>query len=163
MAVDLATLNPEALPADVRIQRVVDADTLDTWMTTLAEGYSFPVWLPEPLTRLMAHAGLTDEATISLYLAWLSGQPVATSMVIYAAGAAGIYNVVTLPAARGRGIGRAVTLAPLLEAWERGYRVAVLNATEMGFPVYERLGFARYCDILQYLWPGEPAGGGVSE
>jgi hypothetical protein len=74
MAVDLATLNPEALPADVRIQRVSDADTLDIWMTRLAEGYSFPAWLPEPLTLLMAHAGLTDEAPWSLYLVWLNGR-----------------------------------------------------------------------------------------
>ena len=53
-------------------------------------------------------------------------------MAIYASGVVGIYNVVTLPGARGRGIRRSVTLASLLEARARGYRVAVLHSTGDG-------------------------------
>ncbi len=74
----------------------------------------------------------------------------------------GIYYVATLPAARGRGIGRAVTLAPLLEARARGYRVAVQHSTEMGVFVYQRLGFTRYCDLSLSLWPNDAATGAAS-
>ena len=48
-------------------------------------------------------------------------------------------NVV--PTARNRGIGRAVTLAACRQAAALGYRFATLNATDMGEPVYRRLGF----------------------
>ena len=90
------------------------------------------------------------------YLAWLHGQPVATALATYARGVVGIYYVVTLPAARRQGIGRAVTLAALLEARARGYRVAVLHSAEMGLSVYQRLGFTRYCVAPLYVWPHEP-------
>jgi GNAT superfamily N-acetyltransferase len=56
-------------------------------------------------------------------------------------GAAGIYDVGVVPDARNRGIGKAVTLAACLYAKDRGYRYAVLNATDLGRRIYEQLGF----------------------
>ena len=53
----------------------------------------------------------------------------------------GVFNVATVPGARGRGVGRAVTLAALRDGAAAGCRMAVLQASEMGHPVYERLGF----------------------
>jgi hypothetical protein len=40
------------------------------------------------------------------------------------------------------GVGKAVTLAACLYARDRGYRYAVLNATDAGRRMYEQLGFA---------------------
>jgi len=50
--------------------------------------------------------------------------------------------------------GAAITLQPLLEARDQdGYQYAVLFSTEMGIPVYKRIGF-RLTDIRinRYLW-----------
>jgi hypothetical protein len=44
--------------------------------------------------------------------------------------------------------------APLREARAAGYRVGTLQASEMGFPVYRRLGFQEVCTFGLYLWPG---------
>jgi GNAT superfamily N-acetyltransferase len=69
------------------------------------------------------------------------------------AGVAGIFAVATTPRARGLGIGTALTLAPLLEARRRGYRVDTLQSSPMGFPVYQRLGFREVCSPIEmYLW-----------
>ena len=46
---------------------------------------------------------------------------------------------------RGRGIGRETTLAALRDAAARGYRVAILGSSPMGFPVYSRIGFIEVC------------------
>ena len=46
------------------------------------------------------------------------------------------------PSARGRGLGRALTEAPIAEAEAAGCRTLVLVATDAGLPLYERLGFA---------------------
>lgn len=55
--------------------------------------------------------------------------------------------------ARGQGIGGAITLKPLLEARDEGYRYGVLFSTEMGQSVYERIGFrATGTRINRYLW-----------
>ena len=54
---------------------------------------------------------------------------------------------------RGRGIGGAITLKPLLEARAEGFRCGVLFSTEMGQSVYERIGFqATGTRINRYLW-----------
>ena len=65
-------------------------------------------------------------------------------------GAAGIYCVATLPEARGKGIGAALTLKPLLDAREMGNRVGVLQSSDMGFNVYEKLGFRHLCQIKNF-------------
>jgi predicted acetyltransferase len=52
-----------------------------------------------------------------------------------------IHGVATVPEARRRGIGTAVTLAALLAARRLGYRIAVLQASSIGQGPYARLGF----------------------
>jgi predicted acetyltransferase len=68
------------------------------------------------------------------------------------AGLAGIYFVSAVEEARRQGIGGAIALAPLREAREMGYGVGVLGASEMGYPVYRRLGFQECCRIGLYEW-----------
>jgi GNAT superfamily N-acetyltransferase len=88
----------------------------------------------------------------------LGGRPVATATLLLAAGVAGVYFVLTVPAARRRGIGTAITLAALREARDLGYRTGVLGASGLGLPVYRRLGFEEYCRIAVYEW--HPPGAG---
>ena len=75
----------------------------------------------------------------------LDGRPAGASAGLVAAGVVGLYWVATLHYARGRGVGAAVTLAPLLAARAQGYRVGILHASKLGFPVYQPLGFRQYC------------------
>jgi GNAT superfamily N-acetyltransferase len=60
--------------------------------------------------------------------------------------------VCTVERVRRRGIGAAVTLAALREARDLGSRTGVLGSSEMGYPVYRRLGFEEYCRIGLYEW-----------
>jgi ribosomal protein S18 acetylase RimI-like enzyme len=88
-----------------------------------------------------------------LFVGYLNKEPVATNLLFNGAGVASIYAIATVPSARGKGIGAAITLKPLLEAREQGYQYAVLFSTEMGIHVYKRIGF-RLTDIRinRYLW-----------
>ncbi|WP_343082498.1 GNAT family N-acetyltransferase [Ostreiculturibacter nitratireducens] len=85
------------------------------------------------------------------YVGYHDGEPVAVSSLVMAAGLAGIYAVATLPAARNLGIGTAMTLHAMAEGKRRGARHAVLQATDMGRPVYERLGFSKVHEYELYL------------
>jgi predicted acetyltransferase len=40
-----------------------------------------------------------------------------------------------------RGLGKLATLMTVQEGARRGARIAILQATQEGFPVYEKLGF----------------------
>ncbi|MGH2606372.1 MAG: GNAT family N-acetyltransferase, partial [Anaerolineales bacterium] len=85
------------------------------------------------------------------YLAMLNGRAVSWASVFYATGVAGIYAVGTAAEARRQGIGSAVTLRALLDARERGYRVGMLQSSEMGYNVYRRLGFETCFRIKTYV------------
>ena len=67
--------------------------------------------------------------------------PVPTTLLFCGGGVAGIYGVAFIPFLRGRGIGGAISLKPLLDARDEGYRHAVLFASEEGRDPYVWIGF----------------------
>jgi GNAT superfamily N-acetyltransferase len=54
----------------------------------------------------------------------------------------GIFSLSTLEAHRGRGIGTALMKFVLYHAKEAGFRQAVLQASQDGIGIYQRLGFS---------------------
>ena len=89
-----------------------------------------------------------------LFVRYLNSEPVDTNMLFTGGGVASVYAIAALPSTRGKGIGAAITLKPMLDARDKyGYKYAVLFSTEMGAPVYERIGF-RMTDVRinRYLW-----------
>jgi GNAT superfamily N-acetyltransferase len=146
MAVDLAALViPPEPPAGLEIRPVTDLDGLRTYIAVIAQepppDGAPPLYTPEIVARIEAQFDPGRELVPLRYVGWLDGRPVATSRLSLAGGTAGIYNVETLPDARGRGVGAAVTLAPLLAARELGYRIGTLQSSDLGHGVYRRLGF----------------------
>jgi GNAT superfamily N-acetyltransferase len=100
--------------------------------------------------------GFGDQIPWRHYLGRWQGKPVATTSLFMSAGVVGIYFVFTLPEGRQQGIGTAITVAALHDAHRLGYRIGVLAASSMGYPVYRRLGFQEYCRFELYEWtPGE--------
>jgi GNAT superfamily N-acetyltransferase len=154
MAVDLHALNEDApTPEGLSIQRVCDVAENATWAATLnANGFGEGAVESEWVGAMYARLGCGDETPWRHYLGLLNGAPVATSTLFLGAGVAGIYFVSVHPDARRRGIGAALTLAPLRAARELGYRVGILGASSLGEPVYRRLGFTTYCQIALYEW-----------
>jgi ribosomal protein S18 acetylase RimI-like enzyme len=67
---------------------------------------------------------------------------------------AGIYAVATDEPMRGRGYGRALTLAAMHAGREMGLDTAVLMASELGQPVYRRIGFREVGTVRFFRWPG---------
>jgi ribosomal protein S18 acetylase RimI-like enzyme len=162
MAVDLLSVRADlpALPGLV-IEPVTEAETLRTWCQTFADGSGMPDFVNAAFSDFFSCLGSDEHSPMRHYTGWLDGEPVATSTLFLGAGVAGIYNVATLPQARRKGIGSAMTLKPLHRAREMGYRVGVLEASEMGDGVYRRLGFQEVCRIGHYVWSSEQADGGV--
>jgi len=150
MALDLSTVDKHApLPDGLAIKTVDTPQQFDQWVHTFILGFGMPPdWAPA-FGRLMT--GIEYDLSLRHYIGYLNGEAVATSTLFPSAGVAGIHNVATLPQARGRGIGTALTHAPLLDALDMGYRVSILQSSDIGYRVYQRMGFKKLCDMEHYF------------
>jgi GNAT superfamily N-acetyltransferase len=152
MAIDLSSLPRNLQHSSQLLYRVVhDQETLSEWTHTFILGYQLPTEIEIPFNELLGSLGF--ELPFRHYIGYLYGKPVATSTLFLGAGVAGVYNVATIPEARGQGIGAALTLYPCQQALNLGYRAGVLQSSEMGYRVYERLGFHTVCQMDHFYWP----------
>jgi GNAT superfamily N-acetyltransferase len=151
MAADLLALNEAvASPPDLTIERVQDAETLNQWVQAAVAGFELAEASAQACFDLFM--GLGFDLPLRNYVGLLKGKPVATTELFLGAGVAGIYWVSTVPEARRQGAAAVMTLAPLREARDMGYRVGILHASDMGFGVYRRLGFQKHCDMEHFYW-----------
>lgn len=154
MAADLTALPKDwPTPTGLTITPVENKETLKQWAQIVNIGFGLPSWSERIWFDLFAD--LVFELPLRNYLAILNGQPAGTAQLFLGAGVAGIYNVTCLPEARGRGVGAAITLAPLLEARNLGYHISILQASSVGYNVYRRLGFQGFGKLSYYRWENE--------
>lgn len=157
MVADLERMNEAVLeetPPGFVIEPVRTEADLADFKRVLVEGYDMPAQMADGWVQAANRIGL-EQQPWQMYVGRLNGEAVATNMLFVGGGVAGIFGVATVPAARGRGIGAAISLAPLLEARQRGVRHGALFATEMAVRVYERIGFRLTgARINRYLWRG---------
>jgi GNAT superfamily N-acetyltransferase len=153
MAVNLHALN-EAISTDgsVRIFRASTDGDIDVWSQTLGRGFGEGAREAEWVGSVYKTVGLGDFSPFRHFIALLDDKPVGTASLFLDGTTAGIYFVMTAPEARRRGIGAAITLHALRVARSLGYRVGVLGASEMGEPVYRRLGFETFSHADIYEW-----------
>ena len=148
MMVDLADVDfAKPLPDGLTVRRVTD---LRDWERVFMEGFARPSHEAGVWPAAYAHC---DDVWVH-FVGSLDGAPVATTSLLLCGDLVGVYHVVTLPPARGRGIGRAITVAALEYALSTGATHAALQASEMGFSVYRAIGFKKYCDLTLYDWSG---------
>ena len=153
MAADLAILKDLPPPPGLTIVPVENKEMLKQWVHIVNIGFGLPAWSESIWFDLFAD--LVFELPLRNYLAVLNGQPVGTSQLFLGAGVAGIYNVTCIPAARGQGIGAAITSAPMLDARNLGFHISILQASHLGYNAYRRLGFQDFGKLSHYRWENE--------
>jgi len=127
---------PSHLPG-FEIRRVMDAAGLDDHREVVTEGFGSPpavalgTTCPELLDRpeCVVYVGYADGAPVTSGLGWRSGRVI------------GVYSIATIPVARHRGFGAAMTARVITDGLASGCDTAALQASELGRPIYERLGF----------------------
>jgi ribosomal protein S18 acetylase RimI-like enzyme len=147
MALELGALY-EPSPATDRIVRLASSESeLDDFMDVFAKGFDLP-------QAAVAGFGLIfrgrDRDRFRHYVAYERDRAIAVASLFRDQGVAGIYNVTTLPEARGRGYGSAVTFAALYDGRAHGCHLGVLTSSEDGYSIYRKMGFEEYCTIGTY-------------
>ena len=95
---------------------------------------------PDPAHQLFSPSFAADP-DVRLFIGSLDGRPVGTAVAIRSGDVSGVYAVGTVPAARRRGVGSALTWAAVGAGGAWGCATIVLQASEMGLPIYEAMGF----------------------
>jgi ribosomal protein S18 acetylase RimI-like enzyme len=103
-------------------------------LNDLAYGFEPEVGVARSLVQLPAE--------VVLHQARVEGRPACVLGTIDHGDDLGFYFVATDPQVRGRGLARRLTAVALADAQRRGLATASLQASALGQPVYERLGFA---------------------
>lgn len=153
MAIDLHAINENfTVPSGLTIETVRDESGMQRWLTAFQRGFELDDQVLADYRELVMSVPIAQHPVGPFYVALLNGEPVATSALHCSAGVAGICEVCTAPPARRQGVGMAITAVALREGLARGYRIGVLDASEMGAPMYQRLGFQGYCRLDAYGW-----------
>jgi ribosomal protein S18 acetylase RimI-like enzyme len=151
MTRSLVSSLPEVDPVPgFTIERVADSAALTEWIDAELRGFETDGEMAAGLAAMRRGMGLWPRIPTRYFLGRLDGEPVATASLLLAGGIAGIYDISTVPEARRRGIGTFMTVAMLHEARALGFETAFLQPSEMGEPLYRRLGFRVCCVCSVY-------------
>ncbi len=124
---------------------------LDDHIYVASKGFGFPAEMLE--TVLVPEVAQRDD--LSIYAGYIDNEPVTCSLGFIDHGSLSVFNVASVEDHRGKGYGAAMTMKAVIDGRDQGCNVAFLQSTEMGYPLYERLGFET---IFRYdLWGLPPA------
>ncbi|MFF5084000.1 GNAT family N-acetyltransferase [Actinoplanes sp. NPDC000266] len=116
--------------------KIAVASDLKTWVEAYTPSFGAP---PDQVPAIVEAE--TPIPGVTRFEGRRNDRVVGTAALFEEAGVAGLYTITTAADQRGQGIGAAMTAAALEHARRRGLRLATLQATPAGEPLYERLGF----------------------
>jgi GNAT superfamily N-acetyltransferase len=137
-------------PDGLTIELTQDAATFHEAMDVMFESFEMPRDVQPLFEERFGGYSYGPRPASRTFLARLDGRPIATSLGALLDGVVAIYNVATVADARRRGAGSAVTAAAIADAQAHGATAAILESSEMGRSVYERLGFREVTQVAIY-------------
>lgn len=138
-----------AVDGRLEIRRVHDDRGVEDHIITAVTGFE----LPESIIRAIVTVAMTQRDDTAVYVGYEAGRPVCTGLGVRTGRTIGIYNIATLPDARRQGHGAAMTRRVMDDGRAAGCDTAILQASEMGAPVYDRLGFRTVVEYVAWIDP----------
>jgi GNAT superfamily N-acetyltransferase len=135
--------------SDLDIQEVTDAAGLDAHRQTATAGFGADPALAQGnvCADLLARPGCV------VYVGYADGEPVVSGLGWRTGRTIGVYSIATIPSARRRGYAAAMTARVVADGLRVGCDAAALQASEMGRPIYERLGSRTIVRYVAYAIP----------
>lgn len=134
---------------ELEIRRVTDVAGIDAHRQAMTAGFG-----SDPAVAAgTACPDLLDRPECVVYVGYADGDPVVSGLGWRTGRTVGVYSIATIPSARRRGYGAAMTARVMADGVAAGCDVAALQASEMGRPIYERLGFRTVVQYAAYIDP----------
>lgn len=128
---------PRPEPPELRIEEVHDLPGLRAWERVVIEGFPLENLLDAEPGAIISEAALAEQRAMR-WVGWVDGRAVCASAAWIEHGITNITAVATVPHARRRGYGEALTWRAALA---NPALPAMLFSSDDGRPVYERMGF----------------------
>jgi ribosomal protein S18 acetylase RimI-like enzyme len=116
---------------------VGDETGLAQHTSAAARGFDIPI----AMLRDFVGRDLWLRSGCRVYVGICNGEPTTSAFAVRTGRTIGLYTIATIPGARRRGFGDAMTRRMVADGAAAGCNVAALQASEMGRPIYERIGF----------------------
>jgi hypothetical protein len=144
-----------ALGDDVDVQRLVDGEGTAAYAAVVDDAYQSLGWPPGGAGAIFEPPAVLLQPNKCAFVAFVGGEPCAAASVSLHGDLGLVSWVGTTAAARGRGLARAVTVAATNAGFDLGAVSVWLAASNMGEPIYRRLGFEEFGRTRGFvLWPG---------
>lgn len=151
MVLDLNQYEPLSSPLHTNIERVATPAQLAEFATSIAANWSPPDQNVLRYYEQVATVILNPEHGVQLLIYREEGQVLSClEMFPSDADTIGFYSLATLEAHRGKGIASAMLLYALNLAKQSGYQQVILQASEDGLRIYEKLGFQQMENYYEY-------------
>ena len=134
---------------ELDIRRVTDAAGIDAHREAATAGFG----ADPAVAQETVCANLLNRPDCVVYVGYADGDPVVSGLGWRTGRTIGVYSIATIPSARRRGYGAAMTARVVADGALAGCDVAALQASEMGRPIYERLGFRTVITYVAYANP----------
>jgi ribosomal protein S18 acetylase RimI-like enzyme len=135
------TAAPDAreIPADIEVRLVADETAVVDYGRVVALANDDPG--ERERAPLLFHDETILAPHVAAFVAYIGTDPVACAMTLVSHRVAGVYYVATVPHARRRGLGDALTRIAARTGFEMGADAAWLGASGVGAGLYRRIGF----------------------
>jgi len=142
-------------PDELLIDQVATAAQVREWTDLFDSSFGIdpPRGDDHPWLQPWRQLCLGPTSPYRLFIGRREGVAVSCSMAFLDRDSVGLYGIGPPPEFRGRGYGSALTVAGIEWGASNGASVAVLQASEMGEPVYRSLGFRRVFDMIAWSLP----------
>jgi ribosomal protein S18 acetylase RimI-like enzyme len=147
----MVVTSPPNVDLGLRFRLVDDEESAGVFGDLCERGYE-----AKGMARLMAHRQSYRADNSYWYIAFDGDVAVSAACGYLSGSTGGIYCVATPKEFRGRGYAAGATSMATTELFDRGATQVVLQASEVGFGVYERLGFGIYDHYEEFTVPAGP-------
>jgi GNAT superfamily N-acetyltransferase len=137
------------VPPGLEIRRATDGAGIRDHITGASAGFGMP---PEWFDGIFDERLLLDP-NVAVYAGYADGRPVTVGLGLRSGSTIGVYNIATIEPYRGRGHGAAMTARVIDDGASAGCELAVLQSSDMGFPIYEGMGFRTVVSYRGWVEP----------
>ena len=139
--------------ASLVIRNVATRTEISDWINTFSSSFDLPEHVANHFETFIQRR-LGHSSNDFWFVGYVDEVPISSAYYLNDSGVSMIYNVCTLETFRKKGYGRSMMAHVIAHASERFTTPIGLYASEMGYSMYEALGFKRIYEIEEFTYPG---------